>query len=219
MQKRFFGLPLVLVVAGITVSAHAAIRGRYVEVRNADVWTGPCFANSQVDLQGNEAMMGWKVTGGTWNGVNLKGLSVIAVLKAKATLGDHYHDPYPAESVIIVDQQANEAQRAALENFARAQAGRLLDHVARVETAPITFKTVAHDAVSLQAGKLAMIRTRALCSGDVICGNEFTYYPPLVKDANAMPAYTEEEAYNGRGLGVVWNRIDRRSAFVGTFGR
>ncbi len=218
-MKRFFLALAAVFVAFGTVSAHAAIRGRYVEVRSADVWTGPCFANSQVDLQGNEAILGWDVTHGAWKGTDLKGLSVVAVVKAKATLGDRYHDPYPAEAVLIVDRRANEAQRTALENFARAQAGRLLDHVVLVETAPITFKTIAHDAVALTAGKLAMIRTRSLCSGDVICGNEFTYYPPLTKDAHAMPAYTEQEAYNGRGLGVVWDRSDRRSAFVGTFAR
>jgi hypothetical protein len=218
-MKKFLLASVAVFVALGTVSAQAAIRGRYVEVRSADVWTGPCFANSQVDLQGNEAILGWNVTKGTWKGADLSGLNVVAVVKAKATLGDRYHDPYPAEAVLIVDQRADGAQRVALESFARAQAGRLLDHVVRVERAPITFKTIAHDSVALTAGKLAMIRTRSLCSGDDICGNEFTYYPPLTKDAHAMPAYTEEEAYNGRGLGVVWNRIDRRSAFVGTFSR
>ena len=159
-MKRILWAPIVLLLA--TVTGQAAIRGRYVEVRSADVWTGPCFANSQVDLQGNEAIMGWKVTHGTWKGVDLKGLSVVAVLKAKATLGDRYHDPYPAESVLIVDQSANEAQRAALESFAHAQAGRLLDHVVLVEAAPITFKRLAHDSVALKAGKLAMIPTGAI---------------------------------------------------------
>jgi hypothetical protein len=32
-----------------------------------------------------------------------------------------------------------------------------------------------------------------------------------------MPAYTLSAAFSGQGLGEVWNNVDKRSAFVGTF--
>jgi hypothetical protein len=32
-----------------------------------------------------------------------------------------------------------------------------------------------------------------------------------------MPAFSEQDAFNGKGLGVVWNNRDARSAFIGTF--
>jgi hypothetical protein len=67
------------------------------------------------------------------------------------------------------------------------------------------------------AGKLARIETRSLCQGDHLCGNEETYYPPLTKVAQAMPAYTLQESFRGQGLGVVWDREDARSAYVGSF--
>ena len=211
---------LLFALALTAVGANAAIHGEYIEVRSADVYTGPCFANSEVGLEGNQAILAWKVTRGDWRGVALDGLGVVAVVKARATLGDPYHNPYPAEAVLIVDTRANAAQRSALESMARAQAGALLDHVVRVTQAPIAFSVEnggMHGVAKLEAGKLALIETRALCSGDKICGNEVTYYPPLVKDVHAMPAYTVEEAFTGQGLGVVWERMDRRSAFVGTF--
>jgi hypothetical protein len=198
----------------------AAVNGDYIEVRSADVYTGPCFANSQVDLEGNQAILAWRIQKGSWQGVNLDGLSVLAVVQARATLGDPYHNPYPAKAVLIVDQRANEGQRRALEALVRSEAGKLVRDVVRVETAPIQLSVGQgdeHGSVSLQAGSLVHIRTRSLCAGDHICGNEEVYYPPLVQTAHAMPAFTLEDAFRGQGLGTVWTRADARSSYVGTF--
>jgi len=198
----------------------AAIEGNYLEVRNADVWTGPCFANSEVDLAGKQAILAWKITNGSWDGTNLQGLGVVAVVKASATLGDPFHDPYPAESVLILDQKATPQQQKALMRFAKSRAGKLLGHVVRVDVAPIDLVAgtgANHGEGVLKAGNLAVVKTRALCQGDMMCGNETVYYPPLTKVAHSMPAFTREDAFHGKGLGVVWNNRDGRSAFVGTF--
>ena len=199
---------------------HAALRGDYLEARSADVYTGPCFANSEVGLTGQEAIMAWKIREGEWKGVALGGLSVVAVVRAHATLGDPYHSPYPAESVLIVDAKANDEQRSALRGFAASMAGHLLDHVVRVDTAPIEIIVqhgAEHGVASLVAGDYARIETRSLCQGDHICGNEIVYYPPLIALAHSMPAYTLDSSFTGSGLGEVWNNVDKRSAFVGTF--
>jgi hypothetical protein len=94
-------------LSGLAVSGSAAIKGDYIEVRSADVYTGPCFANSEVGLTGKEAILAWKVQEGSWKGVSLNGLSVVAVVTAQATLGDPYHSPYPAHSVLILDSRAS----------------------------------------------------------------------------------------------------------------
>jgi hypothetical protein len=102
----------------------------------------------------------------------------------------------------------------------RSEAGKLVSDVVRVDTAPIHLNVGRgddHGSVSLEAGNLVRIHTRSLCSGDHICGNEELYYPPLIQTAQAMPAFTLEDAFQGQGLGAVWNRADARSAFVGTF--
>ena len=64
------------------------VRGEYLEARTADVYTGPCFANGEVNQTGKLAVMGWHVDKGSWEGVNLDGLSVMGVLRASNTLGD-----------------------------------------------------------------------------------------------------------------------------------
>jgi hypothetical protein len=210
----------VVFVAAAAVSGQAAVKGDYIEVRSADVYTGPCFANSEVNLEGKQAILAWRVNQGSWQGVNLDGLSVVAVVQASATLGDPYHDPTPAKSVLILDQRANAQQRQALVEFAKSTAGPLASNVVRVVTAPIQVEVGQgenHGSVRVIAGNMARIETRSLCQGDHICGNESVYYPPLTKVAHAMPAYTLQESFNGQGLGSVWNRMDTRSAFVGTF--
>jgi len=211
------GLALMAVLA---IPGSAAITGDYIEARSADVYTGPCFANGEVGLVGDEAILAWKIKDGDWKGTSLNGLGVVAVVKAHATLGDPYHNPYPAESVLIVDQRATSRQRLALQDFAASMAGKLLSHVVRVDTAPIQFAFAQgehHGAARLVAGNLARIETRSLCQGDDKCGNEFVYYPPLIQLAHSMPAFTLEDSFQGQGLDVVWNHIGKRSAFVGTF--
>src|SRR5712691_9845255 len=99
------------------------IYGDYVEARTADVYTGPCFANSEVGLTGELAVMGWKVTKGAWNGVALDGLGVVGVVRASSTLGDVYHSAYPIKAVLIVDSRANAEQRLALMSFAKSMGG------------------------------------------------------------------------------------------------
>jgi hypothetical protein len=218
-MKKVFSVAIgvfFLVAAALPLSA--AIKGDYVEVRSADVYTGPCFANSEESLEGKQAILAWKIRDGSWQGVSLDGLGVVAIVKANATLGDTYHNPYPTKSVLILDERANSQQRQALVEFVKSAAGPLVKDVVRLDTAPIALEmSGAHGSVKLVAGNLARVATRGLCQGDHLCGNEEVYYPPLTKLAHAMPAYTLNAAFTGQGLGEVWNRSDARSAFVGSF--
>jgi hypothetical protein len=218
-----------LLLAGALISlpsgARAAqpaghVSGEYIESRTADVYTGPCFANSEVNLTGQEAVLAWHVDKGTWESVSLDGLSVAAVVRANATLGDAFSNPFPAKAVLIVDQRANAAQRAALVDFAQAQAGKLLSNVVATETGPIRFTVDAskHGTASLEVGDLAQITTRAITEADEICHNEDVYYQPLVSHlTHAMPAVATKSSYSGNHLGSTWNESNRRSAFIGTF--
>lgn len=210
---------LVLFVSSF--AAAQQITGDYVETRTADVYTGPCFANGEVGLAGNEAILGWNVKHGSWDGVALDGLSVVGVVKAQATLGDPDGKPYPAKSVLIVDDQATPQQQAALQSFAHHMGGELLAHVEQVIAAPVDF-TVLHEGehhakAFVRAGRFAEIQTRPIGDKDHLCGNESTFYPPLTEVAHAMPAVAVTDRYHGPDLGISWENHDKRSAFVGTF--
>lgn len=196
------------------------VSGEYIESRTADVYTGPCFANSEVNLTGHEAVLAWHVEKGTWGDVSLDGLSVAAVVRASATLGDPFSDPLPAKAVLIVDQRASVKQREALVSFAQSQAGKLLSKVVATEALPIRFTADAsrHGYASLEVGDLAQITTRAIADTDEICHNEEVYYEPLVGHlTHAMPAVASRSSYSGNHLGSTWNESNRRSAFIATF--
>jgi hypothetical protein len=217
------GSLMMVVLAMASTSQAQHVSGDYIETRSADVWTGPCVANGEVNLAGDQAILAWRVNKGEWNGVTLEGLSVVGVVKAGATLGDQYTNPYPAKAVLIVDQKANAEQQKALVGLAQAMAGELLQNVVRVEVAPITLQ-VSHDGghydkTTLRAGDLAGIETRMIGKKDHLCGNEEVYYQPLVTMNHAMPAVAELDQYQGPGLGVRWTVHDKRSAFVGSFSR
>ena len=224
MKTAFLIVAAVLILAGPALARTPAdtnattISGDYAEFRTADVYTGPCFANGEVGLTGDEAVLAWRVQAGSWEGVKLDGLSVIAVVRASATLGNPYSNPLPARAVMVVDARAASEQRAALVRFAQAQAGPLLSTIVAVESSPIAFQFGAqHGTVSVTANNVK-ISTRPVMASDEICHNEDVFYPPLAAHlTHAMPAVTLQGSYQGDHLGKTWNDAGRRGAFVGHF--
>lgn len=219
-----FRMPVLaaLFVSFVSVGLSAQqIRGDYIETRSADVYTGQCFANGEVNLAGKEAILAWHVQSGSWDGVALDGLTIAAAVHAKATLGDPYGNPYPAQAVLLVDDQANPQQSAALVSFAKQMGGELLKNVDQTLAAPMEMivNHEHHGVALLRAGQFATVQTRALGDKDHVCGNEVTFYPPLTAVAHSMPAVAVTDAYRGPGLGESWDTHGRRSAFVGTFAR
>lgn len=220
-MRLFTGVAVCVCAAASSIPSHNSLYGNYIEARTADVYTGPCFANGEVGQVGRSAVFGWNIKRGAWDGVDLSGLSVVGVVRARHTLGDVYESSYPIKSVLIVDARANFDQRRALQHFARRVGGDLFENVVKVDYQPIRF-TVKDDNVhtmvgSLVAGDEAAVQTRALNDGDHICKNEEVWYPPLTKVEHAMPAATVVHSFQGDGLGAKWSSPDKRSAFLATF--
>lgn len=220
---RFHKLGILAgIVALFSISMAAqSIRGDYIETRSADVYTGQCFANGEVNLVGNEAILAWHVQSGSWDGVPLQGFTVAAAVHANGTLGDPYESPYPAKAVLLVDDQATPQQQEALAHFAEHMGGELLKNVEQVIPTQMELVVNAehHGAAMLRAGRFATVQTRSINDHDHLCGNEVTFYPPLTETAHSMPAVALSDVYSGPGLGVSWDYHGKRSAFVGTFAR
>ena len=199
-----------------------SIRGDYLEVRSCDVYTGPCFANSEMGTSGKEGILVWSVGKGDWQGTSLDGLSVIAVVHANGTLGDLRYEPRQGKVVLIVDSRADAKQKAALTDKARVLGGKLIDDVVAVKSAALS---VALGECSkggcgrVTADGLVEISTRCLGGADHLCGNEDTYYPPLTAVQGAAQAFTELSSYKGDGLNITWQGVGQRNAFTGTFAR
>ena len=218
MRKVLIALAAFSLVAATATAG--GIRGSYIEARNADVYVAHCFANSELNLAGDLAVMAWSIENGSWNNISLDGLGVAAVIRASGTLGDPFRSVYPVRAVLIVDERATVEQRAALQGFVRQMAGDLVETVTRVETAPFSFDfngNIHDGSARMTAGNLARIETRGLRDGDAVCHNAFVYYPPLSKVSHAMPAFTTENRFSGAGLNVTWSSPSKNSAFLGTF--
>src|SRR5260370_39979501 len=96
-MKKVLAASVLLLLSLVTsaASARAALKGDYLEVRSADIYTGPCFANSEENLTGNQAILAWKIRQGEWRGTDMAGRGVEARGHAPATLAGTTRQPSP----------------------------------------------------------------------------------------------------------------------------
>jgi hypothetical protein len=99
--------------------------------------------------------------------------------------------------------------------------GKLLENVVAVKLEPVMMELPQdhhqHGRARMVAGSAAAIETRPIGDQDHLCGNEITYYPPLVKLDHSVPAVAMTDRYSGPGLDTDWTLHGKRSAFLGRF--
>jgi len=237
MKKTLLVTIVSLCCVSMAFSADAGtIKGSYVEVRSNDVFVGLCYSNSEtLGLVGKEGTMAWNVESGSYDGVSLDGLSVVAVILANSTLGEQFSDPYPIRSVLILDNRASVQQRNALRALAQASAGLMLGTVVQEEVAPIRFTSAPASSprmrhttgllhsnvlpvINVQAGSWVNIETRELRHSDNLCANPEVVYNPLATGMrDATPVFTERMMFSGPGLDASWSVPGVRSGWVGDF--
>ncbi|PYQ80494.1 MAG: hypothetical protein DMG03_22660 [Acidobacteria bacterium] len=95
---------------------HRSVSGAYVEARTAEVFTGGCIMNSEAETMGKQAVLAWKVDRGSFNGVSIDGLSVVAAVSGDRNLGmtEMGGEKPSVKSALFVDDRANAAQQLAL---------------------------------------------------------------------------------------------------------
>ena len=219
MRHLFAVLSMFAAIAAPSFVAGEEISGSYMEARTCQVYTGPCFANAEVNLTGKDALMAWNIEEGKKGGVDLAGLSVVLVVAASDTFGfEGVNDPKSMKSAILVDDKASEEQKEALVAFAKEHAGRAGKNVVRIDSSPISM-SLDTDTLQgkLQAGKAVKLVTRKAKQGDCICMNEVAYYPPLTQVTNFAAGVATEGEFSGKGLGTSWSVPQSRSAYMGTF--
>lgn len=217
MRLGIYSLTAALACLVATAATAEEIQGEYLEARNADMWTGPCFANGEVNIIGNRATMAWKITKGTFNGVDLAGRHVVAVVFGDKTFG--LFDPVNTKTIMIVDQSATSEQRDALMAFAKKMSGETIQDVVSVRSAPIEMSTTLCTKMGcarLDAGVVSIL-TRCLCDRDSICGHEDLFYPVLADVEHPYAAYTVEHEFTGDEMGETFAHGNSRSAVIASF--
>jgi hypothetical protein len=217
-MKRILALAACALLLAAGPLTAAGLTGHYIEARTTDVWTGPCFANADVNIGGKHAILGWKIDKGEFNKVKLDGLGIVAVLAASDTLGTK--QTAAGKALVIVDDRASGEQKKALVAFARQQAGELLRNVVAVRSARVELTVCNCDeggCAVLRAGD-ARVETRCLDHRhDKVCGNESAFFPPLTRGVKAVPALAVENTWSGTGVNETWKDAGRRGAYLGSF--
>ena len=216
MRKGFLALAaMLLAITALVFSSQAenvSLRGDYVEVRTASVFAGACHYNGEVVTTGRDAMMAWNVTSGKWQGVDLSGVRVLAIVSADANLGE---DNAARQSEIIVDSNASRTQALAMINALKEKYAASLGNIVEVRSAPIKFERNGRTYAVLT--NEAAINVEAM-PNDLCCKMpNLVWYSPLVGIEKRKVGYTSKALYSGKVVGEPWSRSGENSAFYGTF--
>ena len=216
MRKTFLaGAAMIVAVSALVFSSQAenvSLRGDYVEVRTASVFAGACHFNGEVVTTGRDAMMAWKVTSGKWQGVDLTGVRVMAIVSADVNLSE---GNAARRSEIVIDSQASRTQALAMVSALKEKYAAALGTVVEVRSAPIKFER--NGRTYAVATNDAAINVEAM-PNDLCCKMPtLVWYTPLVGLENRKVGYTSKALYSGRVVGEPWSRSGENSAFYGSF--
>jgi hypothetical protein len=205
-----------LVGSPLMAGGKGSVSGSYVEARTAEVFTGGCIMGSEAETVGKNAVLAWKVDRGSFNGVALDGLSVVAAVAGDRNLGIDEIGGAKAStrSAVFVDSRANAAQQMALVAMVSELSKGLVGNIVTVTPAPIEFAERGND-IHVAAATVELDVNKQM-SHDPTCG-AMQWFHPLAKVDGATIGVAEQHAFSGSGLGAKWSDPNRRSAFFGTF--
>jgi hypothetical protein len=218
-MKRFMlsSAIVALAVSPLIAGGHN-VSGSYVEARTAEVFTGGCIMGSEAETMGKEAVLAWKVDRGSFNGISLDGLSVVAAVAGDKNLGIQEVGGGKAvtRSTLFVDQRANPAQQLALVAMATDLSQGTLGTIVNVSPAPIRFAD--SDAEVQVASGPVLLEVSKHSPHEETCG-AMQWFHPLASVDEAEVGLTAQHSFTGSGLGSKWSDPNRRSSFFGTFSK
>src|SRR5688572_10250213 len=172
MKHVFIGTTIwALAVGTMAAGSSGTISGEYVEARTAEVFAGGCIMNSEAETMGRQAVLAWKIDRGSYQGVSLDGLAVVAAVNGDRNLGMREmggDEPTRVQAALVIDARADAAQREALVAMARELSKGLVTEVVSVTPAPITFRNDT-ERVAVAASEVELTVSKKL-THDPSCG-------------------------------------------------
>ena len=216
MKTKIFTLmaiALLLTVAGGFATQPETVQGEYLEARSVSVYVGACHYGAEYVEGGREATLVWNIHQGTWQGVSLDGLTVVAVVTAQNNLAI---DTNTRRSILYIDEKTTSEQRTAVIDLMTTKRSEILGEVVSTENVPITFtkEGVKYD---LQVGKvLTLSVSRYPCQN---CTQPHQiWYKPLEQLDTPIVGKSTTYCYQDKILSVTWNcGEDTNNVFVGDF--
>lgn len=192
----------------------AAPSGGYVEARTASVFAGACHFGGEATLGGREALVAWHVEHGGYEGVDLAGTSIAALVVSDANLADGA----PRRSIVYVDPALEATRAVALVRWLGATRADLLGTVERIDVRPLRV-SVGDDAYSARAAGVFELAGSTM-PDRACCRMPFSvWYAPLEKRLEARTVGLDE-VFDVRepSLDAAWSRPRENAAFRGWFG-
>jgi hypothetical protein len=217
MKRAIFAAALVALAASpLVAGGKGMVTGSYVEARTAEVFTGGCIMNSEAETMGKQALLAWKVDRGSFNGITIDGLSIVAALSGDKNLGmtEMGGEKPIVRTAMFVDQRANAAQQLALVAMANELSKGLVGTIVQVTPAPIQFSDHGGE-IAVTAGPASLEVSKHL-THDPTCGAMQWFHPLASVDAAAI-GVTAQHVFTGAALGTKWSDPNKRSSFFGTF--
>ena len=217
MKRAFTVAALVsLVAAPLLAGGKGTVSGAYVEARTAEVFTGGCIMNSEAETMGRQAVLAWKVDRGSFNGIALDGLSVVAALAGDRNLGmpEMGGEIPEVKSALFVDERANAAQRLALVAMVHELSHGIVGTIVQVAPAPIAFAD--HGSEIAVSAPNVTLEVNKHMTHDPTCGAQ-QWFHPLSAVNEATIGVADQHLFTGSVLGTKWSDPTKRSAFFGTF--
>ncbi len=217
MKRLILVLSLAaLAAAPLLAGAKGSLTGEYVEARTAEVFTGGCIMNSEAETVGKQAVLAWKVDRGSFNGIQLDGLSIVAAVAGDRNLGmqEMGGEKPTVRSAMYVDARANSAQQLALVAMANELSNGLVGTIVQVTPTPIQFADHGTE-IQVSAGHVSLDVNKHL-THDPSCG-AMQWFHPLAQVDGAAMGVAAQHMFVGPSLGTKWSDPNKRSAFFGTF--
>ena len=192
-------------------------RGTVLELHSCELYAGGCIVSSEATLGGRYMLRAWNFSGGSFNGMDLSGLSVAALQSSADNLAEPKANP--GETIVYLPATADAAQRAAVISWLKTSQPDLAKAV-RLQTreVPIQF-AVTDTGYRFTAGDYLSVSTAPLESCQTGACGEALWYTPRAHTSVFTVAADRSSKVREPLLQLKWDDAGRRTVFLGKFGQ
>jgi hypothetical protein len=213
MKNLWLGLAVAALATTGAALAAPAVSGDYIESRSLSIYAGACHYGGEAVTAGQETVMAWRIKNGAWDGQNLDGLSVVAVVNGPENLA---LNPDGHHSLLYVDQSASPEQRDALVKMLTSNYGKMLGNIAAVKSDPVTFDMKERSYRVRVPGAVYVAADKYPCEKCVMPHQ--VWYTPFVPVTGAQVARSIRTEFKESVPNFsTWSKEDSNSAYVAEF--
>jgi hypothetical protein len=213
MLRHGMGLCVLIASAG-AADRPARIQGDYIEDRSNKVYGCYCEWSGERVTGGKEAILGWRIQSGDYEGVSLAGLKLAAVVIGESTLSA---GSTSRRSLVFVDSASPEPRRQAGERWLRERYQALLGDVIGTHPVVVEFNRDTERAV-LRIGDMVSVELRKARPIEDALQGAVLWYDPFIPLEETTLGTTLNTRYRGEEFSHQWDLRDQGiSGYFGKF--